>query len=364
MRLSESIDPDSEWALFCEAARPVFHHGKSVLGPEVEMLEEEMAKWLQTKYAVGCNSGFGAHLISLLALDLQPGDRVLVPAFAPSDLVGILLRKKLKPVLIDIRADDFQMDVRELARHIDDTIKAIIVHHLFGGMVDMHEVMHVAGNIPVIEVLTYSLGARIGDRYAGTFGTLGTVDLLTTMGARGDAGMLWTNDGYLAEKLRKIRVENVITEVYTGVESGNFHQDTVQAAYLLHKLGSWEKRARKRSEQITVFAQTVRDRKIREIILPAFYNQFGTNLVVLAENRSELAEHLHMQGIETSTWWPLPIHLQPGFQRLQHKRGDFPQAERVAKQLLQLPVPGNEEEIDRLVTSIAKFYSFRLQRVY
>jgi dTDP-4-amino-4,6-dideoxygalactose transaminase len=364
MLLAENIDPDAEWALFCEAARPVFHHGKSILGPEVELLEEEMAKWLQTKYAVGCNSGFGAHLISLLALDLQPGDRVLLPAFAPSDLVGILLRKKLQPVLIDIHADDFQMDVRELARHIDGTIKAIIVHHLFGGTVDMHEVMHVAGNIPVIEVLTYSLGARIDNRYAGTFGKIGTVDLLSTMGAWGDAGMLWTNDGYLAEKLRKIRAENGIPEVYTGIESGNFHQDTIQAAHLLRKLEGWKKKARNRSEQITVFAQTVQDRKIREIILPAFYNQFGAYLVVLAENRSELAEHLQIQGIETSTWWPLPIHLQPGFQRLGYRRGDFPAAERVAKHLLQLPVPGNEEEIDRLVTAIAKFYCFHLQRVY
>lgn len=353
-------------ALFIESAHAVCQQRK-ILGPEVEALERKMAKWLQTKYAIGCNSGFGAHLLSLLALDLKPGARVAVPVFAPSDFIGtVLLRQHLTPVLIDINTHDFQMDVSELSRHIGDKIDAIIVYHLFGGTVDMHEVMDIADNIPVIEVLTHSLGAHIDDRYAGTFGTVATADLFTTMRAWGDAGMLWTNNESLAEKICKIRSENGTTEVHTGIVSGNFHQHTIQAAFLLRKFEGWERKAKKRSEQITAFVLAMRDRRICEIAIPEFYNHYGTELVILADHRNELMEYLQERNIETSTWWPLPIHLQPGFQRLQHKRGDFPQAEWVTARLLQLPVPENENEIDCLVESIANFYksSFYPQRVF
>src|SRR5947209_10112111 len=122
MRLTENTDTDADLALFIEADHAVRWQNK-ILGPEVEMLEQKMARWLQTEYAIGCNSGFGAHLLSILALNLKPGARVAVPVFAPSDFIGILLRQHLTPVLIDINAHDFQMDVLELSRHVDDKIK-------------------------------------------------------------------------------------------------------------------------------------------------------------------------------------------------------------------------------------------------
>jgi dTDP-4-amino-4,6-dideoxygalactose transaminase len=186
------------------------------------------------------------------------------------------------------------------------------------------------------------------------------------MGAWGDVGMLWTDDSYLAKKIYNIRAENGPTDVHTGVVSGSFHQDTVHAAFLQRKFEGWQKKAKKRSEQISAFVLAMRDRRICEIAIPEFYNHFGTELVILADHRSELMEYLQKRNIETSTWWPLPIHLQPGFQSLGHEKGDFPQAEWVTTRLLQLPVPENENEIDCLVESIANFYksSFYPQRVF
>ncbi len=358
MRLSRNIDNDADLALLNEAAQSVVQHRKFILGPEVEMLEHEMAGWLQTKYAIGCNSGFGAQLLGILALNLALGARIAVPVLAPSDAIGVLLRKHFTPVLVDINAYDFQMDVSDLSRRIDDQIGAIIVHHLFGGTADMEAIMNVAGDIPVIEVLTYSLGARIDDHYAGTSGTMATADLRMTIGeeAWGDAGMIWTSNSFLVQKLREIRAEK--TDLYTGITSGNFHQDTLHAAFLLRKFEGWKKKAKKRSEQIAVFAQAMRDRKVREITIPEFYNHYSTFLVMLAEHREDLMTYLQKRDIESSAWWPLPIHLQPGFQSLGHKRGDFPQAECVTERLVELPVPGNEEEMERLVESIASFYGW------
>lgn len=356
MRLSRQIDNDADLALLNEAAQSVVQHRRFILGPEVEMLEHEMAGWLQTKYAVGCNSGFGAQLLGILALDLELGARIAVPVLAPSDSIGVLLRKHFTPVLVDINRYDFQMDVSDLSRRIDDKISAIIVHHLFGGTADIKAILNLAGNIPVIEVLTYSLGARIDGHYAGTYGTMATADLRMTIGeeAWGDAGMIWTSNSSLAKEIREIRAEK--TDLYTGVTSGNFHQDTLHAAFLLRKFEGWKRKASKRSEQLAVFAQAMLDRKVYEITIPEFYNHYSTELVVLAENRDQLMTYLQKCDIESSIWWPLPIHLQPGFQSLDHKRGDFPQAECVTGRLVQLPVPGNEGEIERLVESIASFY--------
>src|SRR2546427_1586800 len=198
MRLSENMDNNVDLDLFIEAAQAVFQHREFILGPEVEMLEREMIRWLHAEHAVGCNSGFGAQLLGILSFDLELGAHIAVPALAPSDFIGVLLRKRFIPVLVDINTYDFQMNVSDLSRRMDEDerISAIIVHHLFGGTVDMQEVMNKAGNIPAIEVLTYSLGAHIAERYAGTFGTIATADLRTTIGsgAAGDAGMIWTND--------------------------------------------------------------------------------------------------------------------------------------------------------------------------
>ena len=358
MRLSRTIDNDAEWDLFSKAVRPVFKHGNFILGPEVEMLEQEMARWLQTQYAIGCNSGFGAHLLGILAFDLEPRAQIAVPVLAPSDFIGVLCRHRFRPVLVDVNTYDFQMDTSDLIRRVDGNTAAIIVHHLFGGSVCMKAVMDVIDTIPVIEVLTHSLGAHIGERYAGTFGTIATADLRTTIGsgAAGDAGMLWTNNRSLAEKIRNIRHENSMAEMHMGIVSGNFQQHTIQAAFLLRKFEDWKELARRQSEQITAFAQVMRDRRVFDIVIPEFYNHYGTYLVILAEHRHKLMTYLQKRDIESSVWWPQPIHLQPGFQSLGYKRGDFPKAEYVTERLVELPVPGNEEELERLVNSIASFY--------
>jgi hypothetical protein len=213
MRLSRNIDNDADLALLNEAAKSVVQHRNFILGPEVEMLEHEMAGWLQTKYAVGCNSGFGAQLLGILALDLELGARIAVPVLAPSDSIGVLLRKHFTPVLVDINTYDFQMDVSDLSHRIDDKISAIIVHHLFGGTADIKAIINVAGKIPVIEVLTYSLGARIDDHYAGISSTMATADLRLTIGeeAWGDAGMIWTSKALWPRRYVKFVLRRLIS---------------------------------------------------------------------------------------------------------------------------------------------------------
>ncbi len=341
-----------------QAFQDVLQHRQFVLGPEVERLEHLLAGWLQSNYAIGCNSGFGAHLLSLITLWIDAGSRVIVPAFSPSAHVGTVIRRNAIPVLVDVAPGSFHMDPSALASQLDGTINAIVVHHLFGSAADMDAIVRAASGIPIVEVLTYSFGARIGDRYAGTFGTLATTCLReeTVLGAYGDAGMIWTNDVGLAEKMRHIRVENSWADAHEGFTSGNFHMDTVHAAILLRKFEGWQAASTQRTRQAALLVQALRERGLHEINVPEFYSRYTTCFVILAEQRDALVNDLQAHGVAATAWWPTPIHLQPGFRKLGYARGDFPEAERVSAKSLYLPLPMSAMEIDRLVDRLVAFY--------
>lgn len=351
-------DIKAELETIQQAFQEVLQHRQYILGPEVEQLERLLSGWLQTRYAIGCNSGFGAHLLSLIALDIDAGSRVIVPAFSPSDHTGTIVRRNATPVLVDVAPESFHINPSALAAALDGTINAIVVHHLFGSVADMNTISQAAKTIPIVEVLTYSFGARIDDRYAGTFGTLATSCLReeTSLGAYGDAGMIWTNDAELVEKIRRIRAENSWVEIYQGITSGNFHMDTVHAAILIHKFQEWQTASKNRTRQATLFAEAIRERGLNEIIVPDFYSHFTTRFVVLAERREALVTDLQAHGIAATSWWPVPIHLQPGFRKLGYARGDFPQAEQIAAKSLYLPLPPSAAEIDAIVDQLVKFY--------
>lgn len=356
--MDSNEDINAELSMIQEAFRGVLQHRQYVLGPEVEQLEDLLADWLNTRFAVGCNSGFGAYLISLLSLGLGVGSRVAISAFAPASFIGALLRQGATPVVVDVAPNDFHMNPVELVNKLDSAINAVVVHHLFGGTADIPAIVGLAGDIPTIEVLTYSLGARIGEDHIGTFGTLATSCLReqTTLGAYGDAGMIWTNNAALNERIRRIRAENARTGIHEGFVSGNFHQDTVHAAILLRTFNRWLKRVEERNRQALYFAQEIQGRNLGQVTVPYFYQRHATYFVVLAEEREALLEHLRAQGIEATAWWSTPVYSQPGFNQLGHKKGDFPEAERIAETNINLSLPETEGEAARIADELVAFY--------
>jgi dTDP-4-amino-4,6-dideoxygalactose transaminase len=334
----------------------VLQHRQYILGPEVDSLENTLAEWLQTRYAIGCNSGFGAYLLSLLALGIGRGNRIAVPAFAPAPYLGIIIRRGAIPVLVDISPNDFHLSPSALAK-VMEPVDAIVVHHLFGGTADMTTIMSIAGAVPTIEVLTYSLGAQIGKAHAGTFGTLATSCLReeTTLAAYGDAGMIWTSDPDLNERLRRIRRENESGSMREDYVSANFHQDTIHAAILIRKFDKWRNLLKARRQLSTQLANALWRQKFSEIIIPEFHLRCATHFVVFAERRDELVTYLQSRGISAKAWWPVPVYKQPAFHNLGCKKGDFPEAERAAAMSISLPF-GVSVEIDRLISELTKFY--------
>ncbi len=348
-----------EWQTLQQALLNVLQHRRFVSGPEVEQLEHVLANWLGTRYAIGCNSGFGANLLSLFALQLRPGAKVAVSAFAPHDDAGLLLRQNLVPVLIDTAPDDVHLDPHALAQQPASAFDAVFVHHLFGGAANMKALLQIAGARPVIEVLTYSFGARCADSYAGSLGTLATCCLReeTTLGAYGDAGMLWTNREDLYHKIMRLRNQTAGNGGYDGTPSGCFLQDTIHAAVLLSKFKSWRRPREKRREQAAGFAQKIAARNVPALTVPPFHRAHSTHFVIFAEQRDALASHLKQRGFAVEAWWPKPIHLQSGFKKLGYARGDFPNAEHLASHSLELVLPDQEEEQEALVDCLSEFFS-------
>jgi len=358
--MSRLDNPNSEIDLVSEAFRRVLGHRQYVSGPEVRELESLLAGWLQTRYAIGCNSGFGAHLLGLLALGIGPGSKIAVPAFAPASYLGALMRRGAVPVLIDVAANDFHMDPLALADRLDNRgLDLVIVYHLFGGTVDVCGILHLTGATPMMEVVTFSLGAHIGERHAGSFGMLSISCLReeTTIGAYGDAGMIWTDDQPLSEKLCRMREEDARTDTHEGLLSGCFHQDSVHAGILLQKFGAWRESVKERNQQGALLAHAILEQNVPGVVVPPFYNHNTAHFVVFAEHRDALVGYLRSQGIAAAAWWPVPIFLQPGFRHLRHREGDFPEAERAARMSLWLPLPGTECERDALVARLAGFYA-------
>jgi dTDP-4-amino-4,6-dideoxygalactose transaminase len=349
----------TELDIVTDAFQDVLRHRQYILGPEVESLERKLASWLETRYAVGCNSGFGAYLLSLLALGIGRGKKIVIPAFTPAAYLGIITRRGATPVLVDVAANDFHISPTALANVLDRTFDAIVVHHFFGGVADMNTIVTLANSTPIIEVLTYSLGTRIGKDYSGTFGTLAISCLReeTTLGAYGDAGIIWTNHSDLNERLRRIREESSLGSMHEDYISGNFHQDTIHAAILLRKFEGWVKSLEVRRQKSMSLAEAITKQNLSEIIVPDFYKYDATHFVILAEKRNELVAYLQSKDIPATAWWPIPIYQQPGFRSLGYRQGDFPEAERVAERSVYLPFPpASESDIDKLINELVRFY--------
>ncbi|GAA4547847.1 DegT/DnrJ/EryC1/StrS family aminotransferase [Amycolatopsis samaneae] len=345
----------AEAAVIAEASEPVLEHGCYVLGREVAMLEDRLAGYLGTRHAVGCNSGFGAHLLSLLALDIGVGSNVLVSPFSPPSFAGAVVRRNARLHFADVDEDDFHVSASAIGDHVDG-MQLLVVHHLFGGAADMPVIRAAAGDVPIIEVLTYSFGTEVEPgRRAGTYGTVTTACLReeTTLGAYGDAGMIWTDDPAVAERLRLIRKEDEYHEVYQGITAGNFHMDTLHAAILLRKLDRWAETARLRRERARLIQRAVST--VDGLKVPGATQDAATRFVILAEDREGLSRYLREYGIQAEPWWPVPLHLQPGFAGLGFAKGDFPNAESVAARSLYLRLPDEKSVLDRVPELLSNF---------
>jgi dTDP-4-amino-4,6-dideoxygalactose transaminase len=348
-----------------KAIGKVFKNGVFIGGEEVEQFEKEFAKFCNAKHAISVNSGTDALFLSLKALDIKEGDEVITTPFTFIATAETIINCKAKPVFVDIDLNTFNIDASKIEKAITKNTKAIMPVHLFGQMADMGEIVKIAKkyNLYIIEDAAQAVGAKNNNKMAGTMGNLGCFSFFPSknLGGYGDGGMIVTNNGKLFEKLRLLRNHGSSPkEKYLNLIIGmNSRLDSLQAAILRVKLKyllKWNKERKKRADY---YNQSLK--KIKKIILPKIeeenvhvFNQYTIKI----KKREDFKKYLQKIGIPTNVYYPLPLHLQPALKYLGYKKGDFPVAEEISKEVISLPVYPelSKKDQDLVIKEIKRFY--------
>ncbi len=345
----------------------VLDSSQFILGPEVTEFERQVAAGVGATHAIGVSSGTDALLLSLMALDIGPGDEVLCPSFTFFATAGSVSRTGATPVFVDSLDDDFNLDLEDAARRVTDKTKAIIPVHLFGQAADMDAVQRLASahDLMVLEDAAQSMGTQFGEKKAGTMGDLCAFSFFPSknLGGFGDGGMITTNDNALAERVRILRVHGGAPKYYHKAIGGNFRLDPLQAALLLAKLGHLPVYiAKRRANAATYLERLAESAPVREgrLLLPSemsgrthTWNQF--TLRVTNGKRDALMEHLAANQIGSAIYYPVPLHRQECFSNLAGVEARLPICEKMADEVLSIPIYPelSTEQIDHVINTIA-----------
>ena len=337
-----------------------------VLGPRVEQFEQALGKYAGTGHAVGVASGSDALLLSLMALDVQPGDEIITVPFTFFSTAGVISRLRATPIFVDIQSTTFNLDPDELATKITNRTKAIIPVHLFGQCAEMENIASIAveRGIPVIEDACQAIGAARNGVRAGGFGTTGCFSFFPSknLGGFGDGGMVTTHDEKVADRLRALRVHGSRSDYHHHLIGMNSRLDALQAAVLhskLQYLDEWtEKRRCNAREYERLFHEAgLLDRITLPFVAQSNYHVFNQYTIRTAQ-RDQLSTYLTEQGIGNKIYYPVPLHLQECYQVLGYQKGQYPVSEHAAHEVLSLPIYPelSSEQLRYVVQMIKKFF--------
>lgn len=355
----------------------VLQSGRYVMGPEVTALEDECAQYLGVEHAIGVSSGTDALLLALMTLGVGSGDEVICPTYTFFATAGTIWRTGAKPVFVECRPCCCNVDPDDVIRKISDRTRAIIPVHLFGQCADMNPIVRVAKErgIPIIEDAAQALGSEYKGKRAGGLGDIGCFSFFPSknLGAFGDAGLVTTNNGELAEKARILRTHGGKPKYYYSQVGGNFRIDPLQAALIRVKLAHLDEYTAGRQKNAAMYTEVLSQSGLAatgsslcgdtalgatdssKIVLPPqcqdrhIYNQYVIRFSSL-EQREVVRRSLGEHKIGSEVYYPVPMHTQKCFASLGHGEGAFPVSEAAAAQTLAVPIfPELTEEEIRFV---------------
>lgn len=324
-----------------EAALRVLRSGWYVLGNEVKQFEEEFAAFTGRKYCVGLNSGLDALIMSVRALGISQGDEVIVQANTYIATVLGITENGAIPVFVE-PDEYYNIDADKIEAAITDKTKAIMVVHLYGQASNMGKIMGISKkyNLPVIEDCAQSHGACFDGKMTGSFGISGCFSFYPTknLGAFGDAGAIVTDDKDFADKVRMMRNYGSRIKYYNEIEGLNSRLDEMQAALLRVKLQHIKELNQERVVLADRYTKGITNEYIVKPEIRNGANSIFHQYVIRCKDRSNLQKYLEEQGIQTQIHYPVPPHLAECYERLGHKRGDYPITEQYANEVLSLPI--------------------------
>ena len=338
-------------------------------GPEVKQFQQSLAKYLNVKHVITCANGTDALQIALMALGLQQGEEIIVPAFtyvATAEAIALL---GLKPVMVDVDQKTFNINPSEIEKAITSKTKAIIPVHLYGQSADMEAVMNIANEygLYVIEDNAQALGAEYtfsdGKSFkTGTIGNMGCHSFFPTknLGCFGDGGAITTNDDKLAEKCSMIASHGQKKKYYHSVLGCNSRLDTIQAAILNVKLNYLDEYIKARQLAAKYYSEALKGLDWLDIPQErpeAFhtYNQY--TLIVKDNQRDNLQQHLQSLQIPTMIYYPLPLYQQEAFKQFVPYGIILPVTECLSRSVLSIPIHTEmtEDILSRITDALKSF---------
>jgi UDP-2-acetamido-2-deoxy-ribo-hexuluronate aminotransferase len=335
----------------------VLNHGQYILGPEVEKLEDELAKYVGVKYCITVANGTDALMVAMMALGIQPGDEVITTPFtfiANAEMIAIL---GAKPVFVDINPDTFNIDAARIESAITPKTRCIMPVSLYGQCADMDAINAIAKryNLSVIEDAAQSFGATYKYKKSCSLSTIACTSFFPSkpLGCYGDGGACFTNDDKLNTLMRQIRTHGQEKRYHHPILGMNSRLDTLQAAILLSKLSVFDQEIAGRAQIAKRYNQLLQHH-VKTIYVPAENTCVYAQYTIEVANRDNVCAYLKENGIPTAVHYPVPLNLQPVFSR--YITAHVPVAENAANNVMSLPMHPylTEEDQDLIVNTLLK----------
>ena len=345
------------------AIETVLDSGQYILGPEVDAFERGFAALCGAPAAVGVDNGTSALILALRTLGIGPGDEVLTTPNSFLASAAAVALVGARPVFVDV-GDDLNMDPALIEPAVTPRTRAILPVHLTGRPAAMDTIADVARRrgLVIVEDAAQAVGATLDGRAVGTFGAAGCFSLhpLKNLAAVGDAGIVVTADEALAAALRRARNHGLRTRDHCEAWSVNARLDPLQAAVLNVKLAHLPRWTEAKRRIAARYSEALRDVVRVPAERPGEYAVYQT-YVVRADRRDDLQRHLATRGVDSKVHYPVPLHLQESARDLGYGKGNFPVTERLATEILSLPIYPEltEAQQDAVVAGVRSFYTGR-----
>lgn len=344
--------------------------GAFIHGPEVKTLEADLGKFHDNAHVIACANGTDALQIALMALNLEPGDEVIVPSFTFVASVEVIALLGLKPIVVDVDPRSFLMKTEDIEASLSPRTKAIIPVHLFGQCVNMKTLMNIAKSrdLFVIEDNAQSIGARCitsddSRQMSGTIGHIGCTSFYPAknLGCYGDGGAMFSRDDKMAHQLRMVANHGMEKRYYHDIIGVNSRLDSIQAAILNVKLPHLEKWNQLRRAAADKYDAQLG--KISSILTPMrvawsdhVFHQY--TIRVTDGRRDELQKYLADQQIPSMIYYPVPMHEQAAFNKLVRRRVPLTNTEKISKEVLSLPMHPDlqDDQISYICEHVGKFF--------
>ncbi len=324
-----------------QALKDILDSGQFILGPNVKSFEQEIASYFHVKHAAALASGTDALYLCLKALDIKEGDEVITTPFTFIATAEAITYVNATPVFVDIDRQTLNMDVSKIEEKITPRTRAIVIVHLFGLPADMDEIMGVARkyDLKVVEDCAQSFGALYKDNPAGSIGDAGCFSFYPSknLGAYGDGGMMITNHDGVYEKVRLLRNHGTVAPYRHGFIGYNSRLDEIQAAILRIKLRHIDEYNRKRREIARIYT-SVLDGFVRCPVELQDRTHVYHQYTIRTPLRDGISMALKNKNISSVVYYPLSLHLQEAFQHLGYRKGDLPESEAAADEVLSIPI--------------------------